>query len=41
VIFVGEDELKSRKLKLRDMKSGKEEALSVKELIERLAQGSL
>ncbi|MDO8517380.1 MAG: ATP phosphoribosyltransferase regulatory subunit [Nanoarchaeota archaeon] len=32
VIFLGEDEIKKKKLKIRDMKSGKEEAISEKEL---------
>jgi len=36
VIFLGEKELKEGKLKLRDMKSGKEELLSEKELIKTL-----
>ena len=36
VVFVGEDEVKKGKFKLKDMKSGKEEYLSEKELIERL-----
>lgn len=36
VIFLGKEEVKKKKLKLRDMKSGKEEMLSEKELIERL-----
>jgi len=36
VVFVGEDEVKKKKFKLRDMKSGKEEMLSVSELIKKL-----
>lgn len=36
VIFVGPQELKKKKVKLRDMKSGKEELLTVKELIKEL-----
>jgi histidyl-tRNA synthetase len=36
VIFVGEDEIKQQKLKLRDMKTGAEELLTVKELIKKL-----
>ncbi len=35
VIFVGSDEVKNKKFKLKDMKSGKEEFLSEKELIMR------
>src|SRR3989338_7608760 len=35
VVFVGEDEVKKKKFKLRDMKSGKEEMLSVSELIKK------
>jgi len=33
VLFVGEEELKSGKLKLRDMKTGEETSLTVKELV--------
>ncbi|MEM2955970.1 MAG: histidine--tRNA ligase [Candidatus Pacearchaeota archaeon] len=36
VIFFGENEAKQKKVKLRDMKSGKEEILSEKQLIEKL-----
>lgn len=36
VIFIGEKELKTNKLKLRDMKSGQEELLSLPELIKKL-----
>lgn len=36
VIFFGEEEAKLKKFKLRDMKSGKEEMISEKELIKRL-----
>ena len=36
VIFVGEDEVKKNKFKLRDMKSGKEELLSINEIIKKL-----
>ena len=36
VVFLGEDEVKKKKFKLRDMKSGKEEFLSEKVLIEKL-----
>jgi histidyl-tRNA synthetase len=36
VIFLGKEEAKKKKVKLRDMKSGKEEMLSEKQLIERL-----
>lgn len=35
-IFVGDDEVKKNKFKLRDMKSGKEEFLNIQELIKRL-----
>jgi len=36
VIFFGEEEAKKKKVKLRDMKSGKEEMLSEKEVVEKL-----
>jgi len=36
VIFVGEKELKQKKLKLRDMKSGKEQLLSINNLVKKL-----
>ncbi|MBI5880998.1 histidine--tRNA ligase [archaeon] len=36
VIFAGEDELKQKKVKLRDMKTGKEELLAVKDVVKRL-----
>jgi histidyl-tRNA synthetase len=36
VLFVGEDEIKKKKFKLRDMKSGKEEFLDEKELVKKL-----
>ncbi len=36
VIFVGSDEVKSKKFKLRDMKSGEEKLLTEKQLISRL-----
>ncbi|MBW2993223.1 histidine--tRNA ligase [Candidatus Woesearchaeota archaeon] len=36
VIFIGKDELKKSKLKLRDMKTGKEELLSISEVVETL-----
>ena len=32
VIFVGKDELKQKKVKLRDMKSGKESLISIEEI---------
>jgi histidyl-tRNA synthetase len=35
-VIVGEQELKQNKVKLRDMKSGKEEMLSIKEAVEKL-----
>jgi len=38
VIFIGDDEVKSNKFKLRDMKSGKEELLNKNELILRLSE---
>jgi histidyl-tRNA synthetase len=38
VIFLGKEEVKKKKFKLRDMKTGKEEFLGEKELIERLAK---
>ena len=37
VIFIGEDELKKNKLKLRDMKTGKEELLTVSDAIKKLS----
>jgi len=37
VVFVGKEELKKKKLKLKDMKSGKESFLSLKELVKKLA----
>lgn len=36
VIFIGEDEIKKKKFKLRDMKSGEEEMLSVSEIIRKI-----
>jgi histidyl-tRNA synthetase len=36
VIFIGEDELKAKKVKLKDMDSGKEQLLSVEDAVERL-----
>jgi len=36
VIFIGEQEVKKKKFKLRDMNSGKEVFLSESELIKRL-----
>lgn len=41
VIFLGEKEEKKKKIKLKDMKTGKEKMLSEKELIEELTQLSL
>lgn len=38
VLFVGERELKEKKVKLRDMKSGKEELLTVKAVAKRLSE---
>jgi len=35
VIFIGEDEVKKKKLKIKDMKSGKEEFLAEKEIIKK------
>ncbi len=37
IIFIGEDEAKKGKFKLRDMKTGKEEMLKEKEVIEKLS----
>lgn len=37
VIFVGEEEIKKKKFKLRDMKSGKEDFLGEKELVKKLS----
>jgi len=36
VIFVGEDEIKKKKFKLKDMNSGKEEFLDIKEIVKKL-----
>ena len=36
VIFIGEEEVKKKKFKVKDMKSGKEEFLSEKEILEKL-----
>ena len=36
VIFVGEDEVKKNKFKLRDMKTGKEELLDIKNIVNKL-----
>jgi len=36
VLFVGEDELKQNKVKLRDMKTGKESLISVEEVVGKL-----
>ncbi len=38
VAFIGEDELKKKKLKLRNMRTGKEEYLAVEEISKRLAK---
>lgn len=38
VIFIGEDEVKKKKFKLKNMKSGKEEMLGEKEIIGRLSE---
>jgi len=38
VLFIGEDELKKKKIKLRNMESGEEEMLSVKEICKKLRQ---
>ena len=38
VIFVGEEEIKQNKVKLRDMKSGKEEMLTMEDVIKKLKQ---
>ncbi len=37
VVFIGKKELEENKVKLRDMKSGKEELISIKEVITKLA----
>jgi len=39
VVFIGNDELKRERVKLRNMKSGKEELVTVKELIKRVKKG--
>jgi len=36
VLLIGEDELKKKKVKLKDMNSGKEEMLSVKDVVKRV-----
>ena len=36
VIFLGDEEAKKKKLKLRDMKTGKESLLSLKSVVEKL-----
>ncbi len=36
VAFVGSDELKKKKIKLKDMKSGKEELISVKDVVKKI-----
>jgi len=36
VIFIGEEEIKNKKLKLRDMKTGKESLFSLKDLTKKL-----
>ena len=36
VVFIGEDEIKKKKFKLRDMKTGKESLLGIKEIIKKL-----
>ncbi len=36
VVFVGENELKEKKVKLRDMKSGNEELLSIEEIVKKI-----
>jgi len=38
VIFLGKDEIKKKKAKLRDMKTGKEEFLAEPALIKKLSQ---
>jgi len=38
VVLVGEDELKAKKVKLKDMKTGKEELLSVKQVVKKMMQ---
>jgi histidyl-tRNA synthetase len=38
-IFIGEEEVKKKKFKLKDMKTGKEEMLGEKEIISKLSQG--
>ena len=36
VVIIGEDELKKNKVKLKDMKSGKEELLSVDDIVKKI-----
>jgi histidyl-tRNA synthetase len=36
-VIIGEQELKQNKIKLRNMKSGNEELLSVKEVVDKLS----
>ena len=38
VVFVGEKEVKERKVKVRDMRNGREELLAVKDLTDKLAK---
>ena len=38
VVFVGKDEIKEKKIKLREMKTGKEKLLGLKELIQKLTK---
>lgn len=40
VVFVGEKELKAKKVKIRDMKTGKEKLLGVKEVVKTLLKSS-
>jgi len=40
VIFIGKEELKAKKLKLRDMKTGKEQMLTLKDAIKALKSTS-
>ncbi|PIY60432.1 histidine--tRNA ligase, partial [Candidatus Woesearchaeota archaeon CG_4_10_14_0_8_um_filter_47_5] len=37
VLFIGKNELEQGKVKLRDMKTGKEELLSIEQAVKRLA----
>jgi len=41
VVFIGEDEIKKKKFKLRNMKSGKEELMGEKDLLNKLSENKI